>query len=287
MRLFIGFIVAAVVVLNAGGLRGLHAETFRMALPTGTQDLYKYQVGALQLALDHAPGDHRLEVAYIDLLTQGRLMDMLRQGEINITLSGYNRSWEQEFLQVDFPLTRGLQGYRLLIIPPGLQSKLSDIQNLEDIKSYCIGSGANWQETPILKRAGLCVEEAPQNALFNMLEKRRFDMMHLAVHEALLSEKTPMIAGRDLVLEQELMLRYKYDLFYYVRQPDQARHEIVEKGFQTAFDNGAFMEYFRSSPEMSAAMDHIRSSNRRIIDIENVDLSQRTRKNADMFWFGD
>lgn len=285
-RCFVG-VVAWFGMANVIAMREAQAETFRMALPSGTEVYFDYQVGALRLALEHAPGDHRLEVASIDLLTQGRLMDMLRQDKINVTLAGYNRAWEQEFLQVDFPLTRGLQGYRILVIPPALQPDMSNIQNVEDLKSYCIGSGANWQDTRILKQAGLCVEEAPQNVLFQMLEIGRFDMLHRAVHEALVGENTARMLDRGLVLERDLILRYKYDFFFYVRRQDKKLHDILEQGFQAAFYSGAFTEYFQSNPAIAAAMTHIRTSNRRIIDIDNVDLSGQTQENVQSFWLSN
>ena len=255
-----------------------------MALPTGSEPYFEYQVGALRLALEHAPGEHSLEVTFIDGLTQGRLLDMIQQGYINVTLGGYNSALEREFLQVDFPLTLGLQGYRILVIHPSLQEKISRVRTLDDLKPYCIGSGANWQDTRILKEAGLCVEEAPQKALFDMLEKGRFEMLHRAVHEALVGENLPDLTERGLVLEQDLLIRYPYDFFYYVAKQNTQLHRILEQGFENAFQNGAFIEYFQSNRAMRNAVEHIRHANRRIIDIENADMSSQTEDRSSRYW---
>ncbi|MBX2830123.1 MAG: hypothetical protein KTR23_02920 [Rhodospirillales bacterium] len=238
----------------------------------------------MRLALEHAPGEHSLEVILIEGLTQGRLLDMIRQGYINVTLGGYNSALEREFLQVDFPLTLGLQGYRILVIHPSLQDKISKVQTLDDLKPYCIGSGANWQDTRILKEAGLCVEEAPQKALFDMLEKGRFEMLHRAVHEALVGENLPDLTERGLVLEQDLLIRYPYDFFYYLAKQNTELHHILEQGFETAFRNGAFIQYFQSNRAMRNAVEHIRHANRRIIDIENADMSTRTADRSSRYW---
>lgn len=281
---FITGIAFGLFAIDCANSRVAQAETFRMALPSGSEAYFEYQVNALRLALEHAPGEHRLEVMSIDLLTQGRLMDMLDQGFINVTLAGYNSVLEQDFLQVDFPLTLGLQGYRVLVIHPALQAKLSKVRTLDDLKGYCIGSGAGWQDTRILKEAGLCVDEAPQGNLFEMLENGRFDMLHRAVHEGIIGKNLPELSERGLVLEQELIIRYPYDFFYYVAKQSVGLHSILEQGFQNAFYSGAFTQYFQSAPAMREAIKHIRTSNRRIIDVENADMSSRTTDRSSHYW---
>ncbi len=276
--------VVILVLFAFGMVSTVSAETFRMAVPKGSEDNFAFQIGAIRLAIANAPGEHQLEVLSVERLTQTRGLTMLRSGEINVIFAGYNPDFSEEFLQVDFPITRGLQGYRLFVIRADTQASLMRVKSLEDLKGFCIGSGQGWLDTAILKDAGLCVTEAPQNNLISMLENDRFDMMHLAVHEALKRDRVQQLKRAGLRVEETLLLRYQYDFFTYVGKNDKIRHSLLEQGFQNAFFSGAFNEYFRSDPSIAAAMDYIRQSDRRVIDLDNPGIGPKNDQTAEQYW---
>ena len=117
-----------------------------------------------------------------------------------------------------------------------------------------------------------------------MLENNRFDMMHLAVHEALKRDRIQQLKRAGLRVEETLLLRYQYDFFTYVGKNDKIRHSLLEQGFQNAFFSGAFNEYFRSDPSIAAAMDYIRQSDRRVIDLDNPGIGPKNDQTAEQYW---
>ncbi|HBU99019.1 MAG TPA: hypothetical protein DEF21_14115, partial [Thalassospira lucentensis] len=123
--------VVILVLFAFGMVSTVSAETFRMAVPKGSEDNFAFQIGAIRLAIANAPGEHQLEVLSVERLTQTRGLTMLRSGEINVIFAGYNPDFSEEFLQVDFPITRGLQGYRLFVIRADTQASLMRVKSLE------------------------------------------------------------------------------------------------------------------------------------------------------------
>ncbi len=282
--LFVLMMVAVILPLSTSPAR---SEIFRIAIPAGSESVFATQIGAIRLALEHAPGNHELQIESVKGLTQSRVLTMLRDGAINLSLAGYSREWENLFLQVDYPLTRGMMGYRVFFARPELADHISNVQSIDELKRFCIGTGNDWLDTAILEANDLCVVKAPQgDALFSMLRHGRFDMFHRALHEAYVEQLAPTEDMKGLVLVPSLILRYPYDFFLYVQKNDTQRHAILTEGLALAYESGDFMRHFYSNPGMAYAMDQVQSPTHRILDIDNPEMSDQTRKINPELWGG-
>ena len=277
--------LCAVVVVPLMLVRPVQADTITLSLPDGYKTSFALQTGLLELALQYAPGDHSLEVISMRGLSQKRMFSMLDDGLVNVMLAGYSRDAEADLLQIDYPLTNGLQGYRLLITHKDTFEALDHVASRDDLKRVCIGSGNSWVDTRILEHAGLCVVGGPGRNLYAMLEKRRFDVMHLAIHELATKSTMDMLRQHNLMVYESLLLRYPYDFYFYVRKDSKSLHDLIEQGFHAATQDGAISRYFQRHPGVAYAIRFLQEHpGLRVIDLDNPEMSDQNIADIYRYW---
>lgn len=252
-----------------------HAATFRVGLLHGDAEIFDYELSVIRLALAHAPGEHELEVVPMAETPQNRILAILRNDSapINMFFSGYSQEREQQLLQVDIPMTRGLLGFRLLVAKSGRVDELNGINNLEDLQQLRIGSGIHWPENQMMSRSGLTLDTSVYRNLWPMLKYERFDVLHRGLQEVFTELEKP---GREqLSVLPDVALAMHYDYFLYVARDRHDLHDIMLEGLENAYRNGAFIENFRSHPQIRTALDQGRLSERKLIWLDIPENSLR------------
>tara|TARA_B100000674_G_scaffold477817_1_gene474108 strand:- start:1700 stop:2572 length:873 start_codon:yes stop_codon:yes gene_type:complete len=261
------------------------AETFRVPFfgdpKTGP---FSYQYEVLQLAIEHAEGDHQLIFDDFGDASVSRIMDLMDRNSIDVMFAGYTPEREARFSQIPIPLTRGILGYRVFAIRPETQAALKTINSVEELKHHCIGSGSDWLDTQVLEANGFCVETANYQNLWRMLIHERFDLLNRGVHEVHAELGLAEDAGLDVALDDSLLLAYPMDFFIYVRKDDTIRQEILTEGLQNAYESGAFMRHFYSNQAIARSLRAIRDPNRKVFRIENPFLSDQVKAIPDRYW---
>jgi hypothetical protein len=278
------FGLSIMVVVLTIGLKPVFAETFKLALPPGVKQVFSYEFGVLEMALDHADGDHSFEFTEVPGLTQSRVFNLLEDGEVSITVNSYSKEREERFLQVNYPLTRGLRGHRVFLVKPDQAEVLAKVTSLAELKQFCIGFGNGWADAKIFKDNGFCVVQAPRKQLFAMLQSNRFDLLATNVKQARSELELSRKNGFDFVLDKTVMVAYPYDFFFYVRKDDVVRHKILEQGLARAYTSGAFVEHFNSHPGIVAALGEARLSSRKVFSIEHDELGPKNLNITPLLW---
>ena len=203
------------------------AETLNIAFPSGLKELFKYEFNVIKLALENSDADMSLNVTEIDGLSGSRLVEMLKAGETDVIFGGYSPQRNESLLQINIPMTRGMLGHRVFMTHRDNLPALRQVKTLTDLKQFCIGAGSDWPDADIMEQNGFCVDRAPRNRLWDMLENKRFPLLTRAAHEAFrelpdLQRKYP-----DLVLVPDISLVYKFDFFIYVRKGNAQLQQLL------------------------------------------------------------
>jgi hypothetical protein len=259
-------------------------EIVRMAFPAGSVDLFEYEFGVIELALEHADGDFRLVIEEFPSMTQARISSMMLNEKVDVMFTGYSVERENTFLQVDFPMTRGLLGYRVFLTQVESLSSLEQVRSLEQLKKFCIGTGSDWPDASIMEKNGFCVDRAPRDRLWAMLANKRFDLLSRAVHEGFREIDTIQQQYPNVVLSASTVLAYPFDLFIYVNRNNERLHRILTEGLSRAYSTGDFMRHFLSNPDLRQALETLQSADTHIIRIENPDMSQKSRDIDPALW---
>lgn len=260
------------------------AQTFRLGLLHGDEEIFDYEISVLRLALEHAPGDHRLEIVPLPDATQERIFAMLDapSAPVNLFFSGFSPSRESRLLQVNVPLTRGLLGYRLFAVKSSRLPELVQIHSLADLKDYRIGSGIGWPDNDVLSANGLSLVTSRYENLWRMLEVERFDLFHRGIQEIFTELGRP---GReDLAVLPNVALFFPFDYFFYVSRQRPDLHNLLFSGLVAAYDSGAFMANFERHPAIRNALDRGELASRTLLRLELPENYRSLNRIPTRFW---
>ncbi len=284
MRLVTRLIVTLSIVLIYP-IEKVSAETFRLGLLHGDLEIFDYEISVIRLALEQADGDHELIVVPLPGVTQTRMLKMLEyRDEINVFFTGYSKEREDNFLQVDVPLTRGLLGHRVFIRKSDF-SPLAGVETISQLQKYRIGSGEGWPDTDIFEAAGFRVIKSTYANLWPMLDKERYDLFNRGLNEAATEIRQQSEKGYEFTVDENLLVTYPFDYFIYLDKSSTRLHRILTSGLKRAYENGSFQKHFFSHANIKAALSQFPLKDMSVLAIDNPFLSDRVRNIPEYYWY--
>lgn len=260
------------------------AAPVRVAVLHANPEVFDFPLSVIRLGLANAPEPREMELVGLDEENQKRILANLESGRADFDLffSGYSAEREARFLQVDFPLTRGLLGLRVLMTPlPPDQTPASPEALRRD---WLIGSGLHWPDTTILEANGFNTFVSAYDNLWAMLERNRIDAFARGVEEALIELDQQARLGRRFRIDSRWLLAYKYDYFIYLNRADTDLAAQLEAGLTRALNNGDLDALFQSHPSVQAARLWLAHEPYRLIQLDNPLLSEQVRHLPDHYW---
>lgn len=247
-------------------------------------DIDKYSVRMLRLALERsdtryellldADGGHR---------TQGRYIEDLRAGRIDVMWAASDASIEEQVPPVRIPLLKGLLGHRIFLIHKNSQHKFDAINTLDDLKKLKLGQGATWADTKILESNGLNVVKTQKyDNLFYMLDGGRFDAFPRGVQEPW--GEVNKIPGLELAIEKRLMLVYKMPFYLFVTPTNKQLVRDIEDGFNAMIADGSFDHEFLNDPSIKKVIELADLKNRKVFYLDNPALPKGTPVDRPELW---
>ena len=259
----------------------------KLALLHGDAKVFSYEISVIKLALKYSGEPYKLTLVDESKADQARILRQLNKpnGEINFFFSGYSPEREKTLLQVDFPLSRGLLGYRIFITNKKNLPLFKSIQTLQQMKSLItVGSGTGWPDTTIFKRNGFQVISANYESLWKMLNANRFIGFNRGVDEAYTEIVKRRKTFPQFVVDPYLMVIYHYDYFIYVSPRHRDLYNALRKGIIAAYKSGAFQENFNKQPQIKAMLTQLKPAKRKIFHLKNPLLSPRIKALPDNYW---
>jgi hypothetical protein len=268
----------------------VHAYDFKLALLQGNSLVFDYEISVLKLALKNAPGEHTLSIISVNDSNQPRILHSLKnnQDEFNIFFTGFSQQRENELLQVDFPITRGLLGYRIFAIQKDSQALLAGINTIEQLKSQIIiGSGIGWPDTEIFRHNGFRITETSYDGLWQMLKAKRINAFNRGINEAYIEieQQNSKDPKGQLMIDEHLMVTYPFDYFFYLSPTNPHLHKTIEEGLQAALKNGDFIRNFKQHPKIQYALQQVQMNKRTIFPLSNPLLSPRIQSLPAAYWY--
>jgi len=290
MKVFIKYILIFHISIFLSITACAQSELSPLAVKYGTSLLLKnaqqsYYLDVLNLALEKSSdkyGAFELEEQVLEM-HQGRTLNMLEQGKVvDVVWSMTSIEREQRFNTVYIPILKGLMGYRIGIIRADEQYQFTDIDNLSQFKKASIGQGIDWPDTQILLSNGFNVIQGAARNLLPMLKMKRFDFFPRGLHEPWGEIK----GDSKLKVESRLLLKYPAPIYFFVNKSNEKLAERLEFGLKKAIKDGSFDTLFYNHEMTSGVMEKAQLSKRRIFELHNPLLSEKTKKllSDDKLW---
>lgn len=202
-----------------------------------------------------------------ELMSAGEFANVERvSGDANQKVASYGLT------RVDFPLMRGVMGFRILLIRAEDQARFDKVKQFDQLTKFTMGFGKGW-EGSIYKFNGLHVTETVTfSVLLNMLAGHRYDFVPLGMCEIEDTYRVGEKTIRDLVPEKNLLLAYYAPTYFYVSPKDKDLAARLKKGLDILEKNGEadkiFDEFF------AARLKALNVKNRLVFQLNSPDFSE-------------
>lgn len=232
-----------------------------------TEDYYFYRV--LELVL------HKTEAqwgaAQIEQLPyrpeDKRLRSALMLGKVDVLWSPTSANFERQMLPVRISLLKELNNYRLLLIRKNEQPTFSAVQSIDDLRKLKGGMSSQWTDAKIMEYNKLpLVQAVGYGKLFKMLAAKRFDYFSRGVYQ--IHSEVNFYPELELQIEQELMLSYPNNVYFFVNKNNTDLAKRIEMGLKIAQRDGSFDKLFNSIPRFQWGLALLKKHQRRVITLQ-------------------
>lgn len=232
-----------------------------------SEDYYFYRLLALVLRKTDAHWGPAEVVQLPYRLEDKRLRTGLMQGKVDVLWSPTSEIFEQQMLPVRVSLLKDLNNYRLLLIRKDTQPVFSKIQSLDDLRKLKGGMSSQWTDAQIMEYNDLpLVQAVGYSKLFRMLAAKRFDYFSRGLYQ--IQTEVNFYPEFELQIEQELMLNYPNEVYFFVNNKNTALARRLEDGLKIALRDGSFDELFNSIPRYQWGMGVLEKHQRRVLRLQ-------------------
>lgn len=236
-----------------------------------------YNIELLDLALKQTVdefGPYELKAVVYEM-PQGRTSIMVEQEDaIDVVWRMTSQTLETKLQAIYIPLLKGLMGFRVFIINKEDQTRFSKTMPTATLKSYTAGQGLDWPDSQILQHNGFNVIKGSAIKLISMLKRQRFDYFPRAIHEPWTEIKNEP----SLSVESNFLLKYTAPMYFFVNKQNKYLHRRIASGLNTLIKNGEFDTFLYSHPITANIIKKAKLADRRIIQLDNPLLSEKTRQ---------
>lgn len=213
------------------------------------------QWGAVQIKqLEYRPEDKRLRSA-------------LMLGKVDVLWSPTSADFERQMLPVRVSLLKELNNYRLLLIRKNEQPVFTAVQSLDDLRKLKGGMSSQWTDAKIMEYNQLpLVQAVGYGKLFKMLAAKRFDYFSRGLYQ--IQSEVNFYPELELQIEQELMLSYPNNVYFFVNRNNTDLAKRLEAGLKIALRDGSFDKLFNSIPRYQWGMALLKKHQRRVITLQ-------------------
>jgi len=239
-----------------------------------------YGFELLQLALAKAHSAHHAELAPEYRQQNRAIMEVIaNRGKIHVVGTMTSIEREVEMLPIRIPISKGLIGWRILLIRDEKHDRLRNAREARDLREVRMALGHDWPDLKVLRSAGLQPDIVPAySRLLPMLKAGRIDAVPRSINEVFAElEHNP-----GLTVEPYLVLHYKAADYFFVNYSNKALAEEIRRGLEAAQADGSFdrllLGYY------GPMLDKAALAKRRVIELPNPYLPPDTPLKRKELW---
>ena len=262
-------------------------QLVKLASPKSTMDRRNdYTIALMNKVLEETKDEFGpYQVMYMPAMSRKRqFSEITRNGAINISDAPACKDWDKVLNPVFFPLRRGLQNYRLLMIHREDASTFANITTLQELQATRAGTHHHWMSSRVLESANFTlVQGNDYEGLFHMLDQRRFDYFPRALNEVFNEFEARKKIIPSLIIEPTKALNIPSPTFFYVSKEEPQLQARLEKGLWKLQKSGEleeFFNHFHNEDSYRSALE-----GRQIFKIDTTHLTSHAIYNKPELWF--
>lgn len=277
------FIVLSIIFISKVALS---MSEIKLVKPSGakfSRNSHAEQV--LRLALDKTIQNYGpYKIKYTIEMTRDRAMSELLAGTIHVYDAPARADWEDKLLSVNFPVSKGLLSYRLLLIRKEDQKKFSKVESYQELMKLRAGLGAQWSTTKVLRAQDFkVVTGIVYEGLFSMLAEDRFDYFLRGANEIFGEMSNIQFSHPGLGIEKDLIVYIYQPIYHFVSPKYPLLAKRVKEGMRICIEDGSFEKLFLKNHGEN--LKKVKFNSRRLILIPNPLLKRNQEYLGEKYWF--
>lgn len=209
-------------------------------------------------------------------IPQKRVLKMVEANQLSLTWLISTAERDLRYTAVDVPLTNGLIGKRVLLIPPQLQATFDRVNTLEQFRALdkVAGMGSNWFDIDVWKANQLKVhiQDGEWRALYDHLTLDG-DVNYFP--RGLNEVGSEALQNPQLAIERRLLLVYERDFKFYLSPKMAPYRTKIEQALQQAKQNGLIDRLVKK--HWGASIERIQPAQRVVIKLALPDSGSQKR----------
>ena len=215
--------------------------------------------------------------------TQKRKVAMVLNKEIDIMYAGTSAELESTLKPLRYPISRGLIGYRVLIINKSQLTHYNQISSFDQLAKQPALLGFGWTEVNMFRDNGMLVYEKSYDDIFAIINSGHpgyFSRGILEVYGEL--QDRPEL--QKLVVHPGLLTSYPSAMYFFVHPDNDQLAQLISDAFINSYQDGSYLEFFYSHPLVKSALERANLKQRKKIIINNPWFPRESRQVADQYW---
>lgn len=197
---------------------------------------------------------------------QDRALLLLNDKELDIVWTGSSMHREEHYRAIRIPIQKGLLGWRLFLVNQDRQDLLAKVHTPQQLRLFSVGLGGGWPDVALFSDNGFVVHTTTSyEALFRMLQKRRFDLFPRSVLE--IWDELKNYEALDIAIEPRVAVHYPYANFFFVHKDDELLAQDIEIGFKKLIATGQYEVMFQKA--YGDLLNKANLENRQLMSLSN------------------
>ena len=228
----------------------------------------------------------KAEIRELQPPTQGDMHFLLMKGNfIDLHRFGTDMKTEQNLLPIRIPLLAGGLGWRGFMIRKADAAAFSQLDSLSQLKNLTACQGHLWPDATILEHAGLKVLRVDgYDQMLQMLSKKRCDYFPRSIFEGPAEVRQFSKHYPDLYFETDVLLKYPYAMYFFVKKDNVALAERLERGLSELALTGKLQQFMQQHPVTRHVFPLSKYDDSLVFHLVNPILPEKTPVEQTAYW---
>ncbi|EPP5808849.1 TPA: hypothetical protein ACGUUU_002110 [Vibrio vulnificus] len=209
-----------------------------LVLPTQLDGSHLFYHELLRQSLEGIGVKLNIETPF-EHIPQKRLVKMVENNQLSVMWLLQTKERDQQYTYIDSPVTNGLIGQRVLLIPKGAQAQYDSINSLDDLRKSGLtaGLGYAWYDSAVWRYNDLAFyqQDGEWRMLYDKLSSDGpINYFPRGVNEVMAESRL----NPHLDIEQHLLLIYHRDFRFYLSEEAKEHKSVIEKALRQADKSG-------------------------------------------------
>lgn len=258
-----------------------------LATPYAEDATHQYFVELLEFVLKKSEPEYQptaLKILKEEKITHERTLRLIRNGMIDLSWAGTSEELESVLLPIRIPLLKGLLGSRVSIIHKRNIDLFKSISK-EKLQTLIACQGSDWGDSDILESNGYKVLRVARfDLMFKMLNRNRCDYFPRAIFEGYNEIKVAIKDHPDLVIFDDVILQYKFPLYFFVNKANKRLATQLEFGLKKSIEDNSFVKFMSENKLTSTLFPLDKWKDKTVIKLHNTFLPKSTPLLDESLW---